>query len=148
MKQVRSLFSLSVGAIVHSASQLKEPKTKTKTTKGSDSNKGASSSEQGEVDPKTAGLVCISRDNRSHRDSSLFIRRNKRMMHPRSCQRGSVSGCAFTPLTLIVSLTIEYTRKKQVTLPCRLGASSTCPHGCCAAAWPAQMGRIDPCMSC
>ena len=138
------MFSSLVSAVVYSASQPKT-ETKTKTAAGSNSNKDASSSGQGEVDPKTAAPVCISRDDRPRRDGSLFIRHNTSTMLSRClCQLGSMSSCVFNLLTLIVSLTVEYTRKEQVTLPFGLGASSTCPHGCCAVVGSAQMGRIDP----
>ena len=84
------LFAVFVRAIVYSTSQ---PKTETKATEGSNLNKDAPTSGQGHAHPKTAGPVCIPRDDRSRRDNSLFIRRNERTMHlnRRSYQRGSVS---------------------------------------------------------
>lgn len=64
MKQVRSLFSLSVGAVVHFASQ-----RKTETTEGSSPNENTSSDGQSDVDPMIVDPVCISRDDRSRRQA-------------------------------------------------------------------------------
>ena len=115
-----------------------------KATEAGHSNKDASTSGQGHAHPKTAISVCISRNNRSYRDCLLCISRNGQTMrlNPRSCQRGFLSWCVFTLLTLIASLTVS---KMQVTLLFGSGVSSTCLYGCCARARSTKMGHIDPC---
>ena len=137
----RSLFSLFVGTAVYPARQRN---LETEPAKASRPIKDTSSGGQASAGTKEAGAVCLFPVIAGpRRESSRPIRCNMRTSHLSPLRVGFMSRCEFILLACVVTLTVEYIRKKRAKQPSRSRSSSICPHGCCVCARVQKMGGID-----